>query len=130
MKVSTQNAKAAGFAKVQQPKGEVARGIRTFVANGGFLFAMCSATDSIDLALAADGVDIIPPEIDGDGQDPGMESKLDFTKTFAFTNFTITSGGTRDASSGYTSSFTRSVTKPAPARKAPPQASTAAPMKP
>lgn len=89
VKLYMQQAREAGFAKVQQQKCEVARQIRTYVANGGFLFAMCSATDSIDLALAADGIDIVPPEIDGDGQDPGMESKLDFTKTFAFGNFTI-----------------------------------------
>jgi hypothetical protein len=89
VKLYTLNAREAGFAKVQSHKGEVARGIKTYVTAGGFMFAMCSATDSIDIALAAEGVDICPPEIDGDGQDPGMETKLDWSKTFAFSNFQI-----------------------------------------
>ena len=89
VKIYTLNAKEAGFTKVQQHKCEVAKSIRSFVLNGGFLFAMCSATDTIDVALAAEGIDIVPPEIDGDGQDPQMDAKLDFTKTFAFTNFTL-----------------------------------------
>ena len=83
------NAQEFGFAKVWQLKLEVARKIRKFVQDGGFMFAMCSATDSIDVALAANGVDIVEKELDGDGVDPLYQSKLDFTQTFAFQNFTI-----------------------------------------
>lgn len=82
-------AREAGFEKVQPFKGEVSRIIRDYVKNGGFLFAMCSATDSIDIALAAQGVDIVPPEVDGDPQDPDMMGKLDFTQSMAFDRFTL-----------------------------------------
>ena len=84
-------AHAAGFAKVQQHKGAVAKEIRTYVKRGGFLFAMCAACDSMDIALAADGLDIIEKEIDGDGVTPNFQSRLDFTKCFAFQNFTVIS---------------------------------------
>lgn len=85
----TQAAHEAGFEKVWQHKHAVARAIREYVAEGGFLFAMCSATDSIDVALAADDADIVAPEIDGDGIDPLFAQKLDFNKTFAFRGFTV-----------------------------------------
>lgn len=78
-----------GFAKVWQLKHAVAEKIRAFVVNGGFLFAMCGATDTIDIALAAWDVDIVPKEYDGDGIDPNYKSKLDFDRTFAFENFHI-----------------------------------------
>jgi len=84
-------AREAGFAKVQQHKCEVAKSIRTYVAAGGFLFAMCSATDTIDIALAAEGVDIVPSEIDGDGHDQNLDSRLDFSRTFAFEKFSLIS---------------------------------------
>lgn len=83
------NAQEFGFAKVWQFKLEVAKKIKQFVLDGGFMFAMCSATDSIDVALAANGVDFVESELDGDGVDPLYQSKLDFTQTFAFQNFTI-----------------------------------------
>lgn len=83
------NAQEFGFAKVWQLKLEVARKIRQFVRDGGFMFAMCSATDSIDVALAANGVDFVEKELDGDGVDPLYQSKLDFTQTFAFQNFSL-----------------------------------------
>ena len=79
----------AGFAKVQQHKTAVAIEIRKYVAQGGFLFAMCSATDTLDIALAADGLDIVAPEIDGDGLTPGYQEKLNFSPCLAFTNFTL-----------------------------------------
>ncbi len=82
-------AKKMGFNKVSQMKLAVAKGIRDFCTGGGFLFAMCSGTDSFDIALAADGVDICESIFDGDGADPRAQSKLDFSKTFAFQNFTI-----------------------------------------
>jgi hypothetical protein len=62
----------------------VAQKIRDFTAGGGFLFAMCSATDSYDIALSAEGVDICESMFDGDEADPKMNSKLDYSKCFAF----------------------------------------------
>ncbi len=85
----TQNATEAGFKSVQQHKCSVAKTIKKYVENGGFLFMMCSACDSIDLTLAADGVDIIPQEIDGTPADPGCQQKLDYSRTFAFKDFTL-----------------------------------------
>lgn len=79
-----------GFNTVAEEKKAVAETIRAYVANGGFLFSMCSATDTIDIALAAHDVDIVPSEFDGDPIDPGYQEKLDFTRTFAFENFTLT----------------------------------------
>jgi hypothetical protein len=75
------------FSKVSQLKLTVAKKIKEFVAGGGFLFAMCSATDSFDIALAADGVDICDRMYDGDPADPHAQEKLNFDNTFAFTNF-------------------------------------------
>ena len=81
--------RSLGFSKVSQCKLAVAKKIKEFVAGGGFMFAMCSATDSYDIALAADGVDICAPMYDGDATDPNAQDKLDFTKTFAFQNFQL-----------------------------------------
>lgn len=78
-----------GYAKVSQEKGAVAKKIRDFVIGGGFMFAMCSATDSFDIALAADGVDICEAMFDGDASDSNYQSKLDYTNSFAFKNFTL-----------------------------------------
>ena len=82
-------ARKLGFAKVSQLKSAVAEKIRSYVANGGFMFAMCSATDSYDIALSALGVDICDAVFDGDAADPAAQSKLDFTRTFAFENFEL-----------------------------------------
>ncbi len=89
--VKTQEASAAknGFAKVSQLKLAVSKKIRDFVAGGGFLFAMCSATDSYDIALAADGVDICAEIYDHDPADPNAQSKLHFNNTFAFKDFML-----------------------------------------
>ncbi len=78
-----------GYDKVSEQKRAVVRKIRNYVIGGGFMFAMCSATDSFDIALAADGVDICEPMFDGDPSEASYQSKLDFKKTFAFTNFTL-----------------------------------------
>jgi len=78
-----------GFKKVSELKLAVARGIKKFVLDGGFLFAMCSAADSLDIALAANGVDIIAREIDGDDPDPLAQSKLDYSQSLAFTDFKL-----------------------------------------
>jgi len=67
-----------GFKKVSELKLAVAKKIRDYVAGGGFLFAMCSATDSYDIALAADGVDICEGMFDGDPADPSADNKLNF----------------------------------------------------
>jgi hypothetical protein len=76
-----------GFARVQDLKGAVATEIALWVRGGGFLFAMCLAADSIDVALAARGVDIIPSQIDGTPMDPAADKKLDFADCFAFRDF-------------------------------------------
>ncbi|MDN4164240.1 asparagine synthetase B [Cytophagales bacterium LB-30] len=82
-------AKKHGFAKVSQLKLAVAKKIQSFVLGGGFLFAMCSATDTYDIALAAEGVDICDTMFDGDPLDPAMNKKLNYENTFAFQNFTL-----------------------------------------
>jgi hypothetical protein len=82
-------AKELGFKKVSEMKGAVARKIKEYVASGGFLFAMCSATDSYDIALAAENADICESMYDGDPADPNAQKKLDFSKCLAFENFTI-----------------------------------------
>ena len=78
-----------GFKKVSHLKLAIAKKIRDFTVGGGYLFAMCSATDSYDIAMAADGVDICESVFDGDGIDPNAEAKLDYGKTFAFKDFKI-----------------------------------------
>jgi hypothetical protein len=82
-------AKELGFAKVSELKLGVAKKIKNFVIGGGYLFAMCSATDSYDIALAADGVDICSKEFDHDAMDPMAQSKLDFRKCLAFKDFNL-----------------------------------------
>ncbi|MDT0293939.1 asparagine synthetase B [Mesonia ostreae] len=82
-------AKELGYQKVSEEKLDVALKIRNYVVGGGFMFAMCSATDSFDIALSAEGVDICEPMFDGDASDPGYQSKIDFSKTFAFTDFIL-----------------------------------------
>lgn len=78
-----------GFAKVSQLKLAVANNIRNFVMGGGFLFTMCSGTDSFDIALAAHDTDICERMFDGDPRDPNCQNKLDFNLTFAFKDFTL-----------------------------------------
>ena len=82
-------AKRLGFKKVSDEKKSVARSIKEFVGNGGFMFAMCSATDSYDIALAAESVDICDVMFDGDPPDPDAQRKLDFNKTLVFENFKL-----------------------------------------
>jgi hypothetical protein len=82
-------ARKNGFRKVAQLKLAVAKRIKEFVAGGGFLFAMCSATDTYDIALAAEGIDICERMYDGDGADPGAQEKLNYDATFAFTDFRL-----------------------------------------
>ena len=78
-----------GYAKVSQEKGAVAKKIRDFVIGGGFMFAMCSATDSFDIALSADGVDICETMFDGDPSESNYQSKLNYGSSFAFKGFSL-----------------------------------------
>jgi len=87
--VNEANAGKLGFNKVSGLKLAVAKKIRDFVAGGGYMFAMCSAPDSYDVALSADGLDICDVMFDGDPPDATAQSKLDFSNCFAFENFTI-----------------------------------------
>ena len=83
------SAKKHGFEKVSQLKLTIAKKIQAFVSGGGFLFAMCSATDSFDIALAANGLDFIESMFDGDPAQPNAESQFDFGLTLAFENFRL-----------------------------------------
>ena len=83
------DAKRLGYKKVSQAKLAVAKKIKEYVQSGGFLFAMCSATDSYDIALASEGVDICHHMFDGDPIESEINNKLDFSKTFAFKNFEL-----------------------------------------
>jgi hypothetical protein len=82
-------AKKLGYEKVSKEKLAVAKKIKDFVHGGGFLFAMCSATDSYDIALAAEGTDICAQMFDGDATSPSAEEHLDFSRTLAFKDFTL-----------------------------------------
>ncbi|MDZ7878059.1 MAG: asparagine synthetase B [Saprospiraceae bacterium] len=88
-KSSENLAKSLGFQKVSLCKLAVAKRIQEFVVGGGFMFAMCSATDSYDVAIAAEGLDICAQMYDGDGADPNAQAKLNFDNTLAFKDFTI-----------------------------------------
>ncbi len=86
---NTKLAQKLGFLKVSEMKLAVSKTIKGYVAAGGFLFAMCAATDTYEIALSAEGVDICESMYDGDGADKHMNEHLDFTKTFAFQNFKV-----------------------------------------
>jgi hypothetical protein len=86
---SEARAKKLGFAKVSELKKAVARKIKEYVARGGFVFTMCSGTDSFDIALAAEHDDIVADVFDGDPPDPLCQQKLDYSKSLAFTNFKV-----------------------------------------
>jgi hypothetical protein len=88
-KAAEELATKLGYAKVSEEKLAVSKKIRDFVIGGGFMFAMCSATDSFDIALSADGVDICEPMFDGDPSDGNYQTKIDFTKTFAFKDYIL-----------------------------------------
>ena len=78
-----------GYDKVSQEKLAVATKISDYVIGGGFMFAMCSATDSFDIALSATGVDICEPMFDGDASEANYQAKISYDRTFAFTDFTL-----------------------------------------
>lgn len=87
--INQEMAKHLGFSKVSELKKTVARAIKNYVARGGFLFSMCSATDTYEIGLAAEVVDIVDTPLDGDPPDPDCQAKLDYSKTFAFTKFKL-----------------------------------------
>jgi hypothetical protein len=82
-------AQKLGYAKVSDEKRAVALKIRDYVIGGGFMFAMCSATDSFDIALSAEGTDICEPMFDGDASEANYQSKIDYTATFAFKDYNL-----------------------------------------
>lgn len=85
----TKTAQEAGFDSVQEHKGAVATAISKYVSSGGFLFAMCAACDTLDIALSAAGIDIIAPEIDGTPITPNAQQLLNYNLCMAFENFTL-----------------------------------------
>ncbi len=87
--VSEAMAHQLGYHKVSEEKKAVARAIKDYVTGGGFLFAMCSATETLDITLAAENVDIVPSEFDGDAYDPDCQERLDYSKTMAFNGFSV-----------------------------------------
>jgi hypothetical protein len=99
------------FSKVSQLKLAVALTLRTFVENGGFLFAMCSATDSYDIALASMHTDICSAMFDGDNPSPNAQAELDFKQTFAFENFQLVMDPMIYEFSDIDATTTRQVTK-------------------
>lgn len=86
-KIQEATAQRLGYAKVSAMKLDVAKKIKAFCGSGGYLFAMCSGAETIDIALSAEGIDIIDPAYDGDTAE--AEPALDFSKTFAFENFIL-----------------------------------------
>mgnify|MGYP003341296876 CR=1 FL=1 len=82
-------AKELGFRKVSEMKKAVVRKLKEYVGSGGFLFAMCSATDTYDIALSAQNTDICDVMYGGDPQDPDAQKRLDFSQCLAFENFTL-----------------------------------------
>ena len=91
MLIFEQAAEAAGFRRVAQHKGQTAQMIADYIANGGFIFAMCSAPETLDIALATRGgtIDIVAPELDGTPIEANAEARLDFQRTLAFENFSL-----------------------------------------
>ena len=100
-----------GFSKVSDLKLAVALNIRNFVAGGGFMFAMCSATDSYDIALAAEATDICDYMYDGDAPSRNAQAELDFTKTFAFKDFELRMSPMEYEYSNIDANFGRNVPK-------------------
>jgi hypothetical protein len=82
-------ARELGYSTVRELKLDVVKEVRDFVGNGGYMFAMCSATDTFDIAIAAEGINFVPSEIDGTPLDANINMRLDFSNTLAFENFEI-----------------------------------------
>lgn len=93
IRVQEDIARKFGYKKVSHMKLAVAKTIKDFCASGHYLFAMCSGAETFDIALAAEGIDIVDSQYDGDGIDADAQLKLDFNKTVAFQNFTLDLNG-------------------------------------
>ena len=104
-------AKRRGYGKVSQMKLAVVKTIRDFVTGGGFMFAMCSATDSYDIAQSAEGVDICDVMYDGDSQDPNAQRKLNYDNCFAFEKFQLRTNPYEYEYSNIDANFGRTVQK-------------------
>jgi hypothetical protein len=89
VRTNKEMAERLGFLKVSEMKKVVARRIKQYIMGGGFLFAMCGATDTYDIALAAMDIDICESMFDGDPADPTMNEKLSYKNTLAFKDFHI-----------------------------------------
>lgn len=100
-----------GFSKVSQLKLAISKRVKAFVAGGGFMFAMCSATDSYDIALAAEGTDICDHMYDGDAPSPNAQQELDFENTLAFENFQLRMSPYEYEYSNIDANFGRKVAK-------------------
>lgn len=111
VKANEEMAKKLGFSKVSEMKLGVAKKIKEFVAGGGFLFAMCSATDSYDIALDSDGLDVCEHMYDGDGTTPQYWTKLDYSKGFAFKDYKISTNPLEYEFSNIDNTSTRNVPK-------------------
>ena len=107
VRAAEETAHKLGFEKVSKLKLAVAEKIREFVLGGGYLFAMCSATDSYDVALAARNTDICDVMFDGDPMDPNAQSKLEYSQCFAFKNFKIVKNPTEYEISDIDVTYTR-----------------------
>jgi len=103
------NAKELGFNKVSQAKLAVAKKIKEYVLSGGFLFAMCSATDSYDIALASEGVDICQHMFDGDPMGNDIDTKLNYKNTLAFKDFKLVKNPNRYEFSSIDATQTRKI---------------------
>lgn len=89
MKAQEEIAQRLKYNKISALKLDVAKTIKAYCMGGGFLFAMCSGAETLDIALSAEGVDIVSSRFDGDNVDNNAQQKLDFNKTFAFEDFTL-----------------------------------------
>jgi hypothetical protein len=105
MKAQEDIAARLKYNKISELKLDVAKSIKAFCLGGGFLFAMCSGAETLDVALAAEGVDIVSSNFDGDGVDDNAQSKLDFNKSIAFQNFTLYLGNDEGYGRGGPQSF-------------------------
>ncbi len=111
VRINEETAKRLGFAKVSEMKLATAKKIRDFVVGGGYLFSMCSAPDSYDIALAADGIDICDQMFDGDPADPNAQQKLNYDNCFAFKDFKLSINPYEYRKSNIDVSEVRKVTK-------------------
>ena len=89
MKAQEEIAQRLKYNKISTLKLDVAKTIKAYCMGGGFLFAMCSGAETLDIALSAEGVDIVSSRFDGDNIDNNAQEMLDFNKTFAFEDFTL-----------------------------------------